>query len=444
MHERRSAYPEAGRRAARPAHRRDTPPPTEIVVLGTSNRRTPLDVRERLAFAAPELPASLEAIRRYVPDAAILSTCQRVELYASTAAPQEARAALARFWSTQRGMRIAGTEDHLYFLRGAEAVRHLFTVTAGLDSAVFGEPQILGQVRDALARGREAGATNGVVGGLLQHAVSVGRRVRSETAVGRNAASVSSVAVELARSVFGDLGASRVLLVGTGKMGELAAKNLLARGVAGLAVAGRSPERARQLALECGSAVALAELEDALPESDIVISCTSAPHAVIRREMVERVMRRRAGAPLILIDIAVPRDVEASAGQVPGVRLFNIDDLEAAVSANVTRRRSHARDAMRIVDAEVRAFQRQLAERRAVPTIVALRQHAERIRQAELRRSAPVLARLDAEDRRRVEAMTLALEKKLLHRSIALLRQEAAAGRTTHTRAVRHLYGLDS
>lgn len=443
MHEPRSAHSTGGgRHTARPPHRCADPAP-EVVLLGTSNRHTPLDLRERLAFTVAELPAALQSLRRYVPDAAILSTCQRVELYGSTAAPEEARAALARFWSTERQVPIAGTEDHLYFLRGPEAVRHLFSVAAGLDSAVFGEPQILGQVRDALARGRAAGATGAVVGGLLQQAVSVGRRVRSETAIGRNAASVSSVAVELARSVFGDLSSSRVLLVGTGKMGELAAKNLLARGVAGLAVAGRSPDRARQLAVECGSAVALAELEQALPDSDIVISCTSAPHAVIQRDMVERAMRRRAGEPMILVDIAVPRDVEPAASQVPGVRLFNIDDLEAVVSANVSRRRSHARDATRIIDAETRAFQHRLAERRAVPTIVALRQHAERIRQAELRRSASVLGRLDAADRRRVEAMTLALEKKLLHSSIALLRQEAATGRTTHTRALRHLYGLD-
>jgi glutamyl-tRNA reductase len=299
-------------------------------------------------------------------------------------------------------------------------------------------------VRDALAQGLAAGATGPIVGRLFRQAVSTGRRVRSETSIGRNAASVSYAAVELANNMLGDLHDARVLLVGTGKMGELAARNLLAKGVAGLSIAGRTLDRAQRLALECHDGVTLAQLEHALPESDVVISCTSAPHYVVSREMVSAAMRERQGRPLFLIDIAVPRDVEPAAGQVPGVHLFNIDDLQARVASNMRLRRAEARIGSAIVDEEVRAFLNWLSVRQAAPTIAALRGRAEAIRQSELARSAALLSRLPADDRRRIEALTLALQKKLLHQPISWLRSEAATGECTAAqRAVRDLFALD-
>ncbi|HEU4759862.1 MAG TPA: glutamyl-tRNA reductase, partial [Dehalococcoidia bacterium] len=264
------------------------------------------------------------------------------------------------------------------------------------------------------------------------------------TGIGRSAASVSSVAVELARRTFGDLRSSQVLLVGAGKMGDLAARNLIDKGVAGIKVVGRSSERARRLALRCGSAVALSRLEEALRDCDIVITCTSAPHYVIRRSVLERVMADRQGRPLILIDIALPRDVEPSAAEVPGVHLYNIDDLESAVATNLNERRAEARKVEPIIAEETARFEAYLNTLSVVPTIKALRRRAEEIRQEELARTAAVLARLPEEDRRRIEALTLAIEKKLLHRPIALLRTGAAGGDGRGTaETLCQLFGLD-
>jgi glutamyl-tRNA reductase len=415
-----------------------------IALLGANSKTAPLDLRERLAFPPCDIAPALEAMRAHVPEGVILSTCQRVELYAAAPSLRGVRASLRRFWSEQRRVPLKELDGHLYYLEDKEAIAHLFSVASGLDSAIVGEPQILGQVRGALECGLAQHAAGSVVAGLFRGAVTAGKRVRTETGVGRNAASISYAAVELARQTFGDLHGSRVLLVGAGKMGELAAKNLVSKGVAGLSVVGRSPERARQLALECAGAVVMAELEDALSNCDIVISCTSAPHPVISREMVERVMRLRSGRPLFLIDIAVPRDVEPSVSEIAGVYLYNIDDLDATVAANINERVAEAHKGRAIVEAEVSAFQQWLAARRAVQTIVALRQHAEEIRRAELERTSSVLARLSETDRRRIEALTLAFEKKLLHQTITLLRAEAATGNGHHTdRAVRELFDLD-
>lgn len=439
----------AGRRRSAPPRPRVALTPNSedrrplVAVLGMSIKRTPIAVREPLSFTPRELEPALRRMASIVDEGAIVSTCNRVELYAASAGAASLRARLKRFWLSQRDA-PAAVDAHLYYFENEEAVRHLFSVASGLDSAIFGEPQILGQVREALDMARAAGSAGPVLSALLQAAVRAGRHVRTETNIGRSAASVSYAAVELASGVLGDLRDASVLLVGTGKMGEAAARNLLSKGVARLAVAGRTPDRARKLALECGDMVSLAELESALPVSDIVISCTSAPHHVITAEMVRGAMATRARRPLFLIDIAVPRDIEPDAGEVEGVRLFNIDDLEARVVSNLAARRREARKAASVIDDEVAAFERWLSIRGAVPTITALRNRAEAIRHAELSRSAAVLARLAPADRRRVEALTLAIEKKLLHGPIAELRAAAASGqRAEADRAVRHLFRLE-
>jgi len=414
-----------------------------IAVLGMSIKKSGIDLREPFSFPASELQGALERLAAFVSEGAILSTCHRVELYASWDQAASLRPALKRFWLQGRPAPRGGLDEHLYYFEDEEAARHLFSVAGGLDSAILGEPQILGQVRDALGHGLASEATGPVIGTLFREAIRAGKRVRTETAVGRNAASVSYAAVELASGVLGDLRSARVLLIGTGKMGELAARNLLSKGVAALSVAGRTVDRAERLALECGNGVTLARLEHALPESDIVISCTSAPHHVIFHDMVAEAMRDRPGRPLFLIDIAVPRDIEPSAGEVPGVHLFNIDDLEARVLSNMRGRRAEARQARAIVDEEVLRFERWLAVRDAVPTIAALRDRAEAIRQSELARTATLLARLPEADRRRIEALTVALQKKLLHEPIAHLRSEAAVGGNQADQAVRHLFALD-
>lgn len=415
----------------------------EALVLGVSGKRTPLALRERLAFPPPQMREALEAMPGYVPEGAILSTCHRVELYA--AAPQVGRAEekLKAFWSKVRGVPIEELETQLYRLSGREAVEHLFTVSCGLDSAILGEPQILGQVRDALRRGLDHGPVGRVLSALFRHAIATGRRARTETGIGLHAVSVSSAAVEVGRRALSDLRSSRVLLVGTGKMGELAARSLLDKGAVEIAVVGRRPERAAELAVPRGRILALGQLEAALLDCDMVISCTSASDYVIRRETLERVMGKRNGKPLFVIDIAVPRDVEPAAGDLAGVRLYNIDDLEAMVSKNVQERGAEVGKVAPIIEEEVDRFERWLATLSVVPTITALRQQAEAIRRTELARVSGLLSRLPDRDRQRIEALTLALEKKLLHRPITLLREQAAQGDGQATaQAVRELFGL--
>ena len=416
----------------------------QIVVLGLNHKWAPLVLRECLAFPPHELGQGLESIRRYVPEGAILSTCHRVELYAAAPSAARAAAGLKRFWSEQRAVSTWEFEPHLYTLTGRKAVEHLFAVACGLDSIVIGEPEILGQVRVALRESLEHRTSGRVVSALFRHAVTTGRRARTETGIGRSPSSVSSAAVELARQTFGDLSLSQVLLVGAGKMGELAARHLLDKGVAGIKVVGRSAERARELALRCGSNVAMSRLEDALQQCDIVITCTSAPHYVVRKEMIERTMVERRGRPLFIIDIAVPRDVEPAAGDVPGVHLYNIDDLESAVATNLGERRAEAEKVEPIIQQEADRFQSWLSTLSVFPTIKALRRRAEEIRRSELDRTAAVLSRLPEADRQRIEALTLAIEKKLLHNTITLLRKQAASGDGRETDlAVRRLFGLD-
>jgi glutamyl-tRNA reductase len=273
--------------------------------------------------------------------------------------------------------------------------------------------------------------------------LTTGKRARTETGISRNAASIGSAAVEMAGRHFGDLSAARVLLVGAGKMGELAAKSLVDSGASEIAVVGRTLERAQQLAVRCGSAATLTQLEDGLRGCDIVITGTSAPHYVLVRQMVEQAMETRRGRPLLIIDIAVPRDVEPEVAAVPGVRLLNIDDLEETVESNIRERLAEAKKVERIIKEGLAQFDEWMDVLKVVPTITALVRRADEIRDSELARTSEILERLPEQDRRRIEALTLAIQKKLLHRSIMTLRSSAAGGDGIEaSRVVSDLFGL--
>lgn len=415
-----------------------------IMALGLNYRRAPIDLRERLAFSGRDLDDSLMELKRYVPEGAILSTCHRVELYAATSDAGEAFGALETFWKTAKRVRPEEFRPYVYRLTDREAVRHLLTVSCGLDSAIVGEPQVLGQVRNALRRGLAAKSMGRVLSALFRQALVTGKRARTETGIGRNAASIGSAAVEMARQHFGDLSSARVLLVGAGKMGELAAKSLVDSGAAEIAVVGRSPERAQRLAVRCGSITTLTQLEDGLHTCDIVITGTSAPHPVILKQMVERTMKARRGRPLLIVDIAVPRDVDPEVAGVPGVRLLNIDDLEQTVEANVQERLAETAGVERIIEDGLAQFGEWMDVLRVVPTITALVRRADEIRDSELARTSGILERLPEQDRERIEALTLAIQKKLLHRSIMALRSSAAGGDGVEaSRIVSDLFGLD-
>lgn len=415
-----------------------------VAVLGLNHRRATLALREALSFPPCDLEGALAEMRREVPEGAILSTCHRVELYAAVEDARGAETALKRFWSRARGVPVADFDAHTYFLTGRKAVEHLLTVAAGLDSAVIGEPQILGQVRQAHRTAIAARAAGPVLDALFRHAVTCGKRARTETGIGRSPVSVSYAAVELARKEIGDLRGVHALLVGAGKMGELAAKHLAAKGVAQISIAGRSAERVHRLARDCG-AMAMSGLEEALTACDLAITCTSAPHYVVRRDLMERVVKSRSGRPLVIIDIAVPRDVDPAVEGLPGVKLFNVDELESAIAANMRERREEARKAVPIIQQEAAAFEAWLNTRAVAPLIRALHERAELIRQEELWRTRSLLDRLPEEDRRRIVAMTKAIEKKLLHQPVALLRAQAASGNGRDVaEALRYLFALDA
>lgn len=414
-----------------------------ILSLGLSYRQAPIELRERLAFSGRALDDSLTELKRYVPEGAILSTCHRVELYAVTNDADEAARALETFWKTAKRVRPEEFRPYVYRLTDREAVEHLLTVSCGLDSAIVGEPQVLGQVRDTLRRGLAAKSMGRVLSALFRQALVTGKRARTETGIGRNAASIGSAAVEMARQHFGDLSSARVLLVGAGKMGELAAKSLIDSGASEIAVVGRTPERAQQLAIRCGSLATLTPLEDGLRGCDIVITGTSAPHPVILKQMVERTMEARRGRSLLIVDIAVPRDVEPEVADVPGVNLLNIGDLEQTVEANVRERLAEAEGVERIIEDGLAQFDEWMDVLRVVPTITALVRRADEIRDSELTRASGVLERLPERDRERIEALTLAIQKKLLHRSIMALRSSAAGGDGIEaSRVVSDLFGL--
>ena len=398
-----------------------------VTCVGLNHRTAPVEEREKVAFSTQELPDALARLRDELGNAVILSTCNRTELYATTGGGQvemeRLLGALAACKGTYLHPRLT------YFLTHDEAVRHLFRVAAGVDSMVLGESQILGQVRDAMSAATQAGSLNGVLSRLFHSAIRVGKRARTQTNIGRNAVSVSSVAVALARKTAGTLEGKTVLVISAGSTGKLAAHSLTESGAARVLVTNRTPARAAALARSIGGeTVPFAHLPRALAESDIVISGTGAGGFVLGPELVAPVAAGRNGNDLLLLDVAVPRDIDPAVGELPGVRLFDIDDIEAVSRASLRGRR---REVMRVgahVEDEVEDFFSWWRSLDVVPVIAALRERAEDIRQREVERVLRRLPELGEDERKRIEAMTRAIVKKMLDRPIARLKDGADAG----------------
>ncbi len=408
------------------------------LAVGLSFRTAPVDVREGLAVGEEAAARLLPALRgRLGGDIVLLSTCNRVELYGSGIHLQEARA-----WFAERSP--APLEACLYVHHGEGAVRHLFRVAASLDSMVVGEPQILGQLKAAFEAARRAGTVGGLLDRAFRHAFSVGKRVRRETGIATGSVSVSSVAADLARRIFGDLKGRQVLLVGAGKMGEAAARKLRNAG-ARLVVVNRSPERAEALARACeGTARPFEALAAELVRADIVLSSTSSPRFVLTADAMPGVMRARRHRPLFLVDIAVPRDVDPRAGNVDGVFLYDVDDLQEVAQENRRNRLEHVQAAEAIVEHEVQAFERWRRALAVQPTTVALRRHFQHVVRAELERTAPRLGPLGDAERRALERMADAIVNKLLHEPTRRLRECGEAGEgLVMLRAARELFGLE-
>jgi glutamyl-tRNA reductase len=418
----------------------------DIIVLGLNHKTAPVHIRERVAFPEQSIQQPLRAVRGLpgVREDMILSTCNRVEIAAVVEGREEGAAAIRRYVAEHHQVPEGELAPHLYLHSGPEAVRHLFRVASSLDSLVVGEPQILGQVKDAYQYAREAGAVGAVLDRLLKKALSVAKQVRTETEISRSAVSISFAAVELAKKIFGEVEGRTAMIIGAGEMGELALRHLVSGGIREVLVANRTFEKAVDLAREFGgSAVRYEELFDQLVIADIVISSTGAPHFIIKGEDVKRLMARRKNRPMFFIDIAVPRDIEPSVNDIDNVYLYNVDDLQAVVAGNIKERRREAEKAEGIVEAEVGTFQKWVASLQVVPTIVQLRESVDAMRRAELEKSLARLSHLAEKDREQVAMLTQSLVNKILHSPLTVLKessQTAEAG--TYLEVARRLFNL--
>jgi glutamyl-tRNA reductase len=402
---------------------------SELFVVGISWRTAPVAVREKLAFRDDELAGTLQAMTSALPvaEALLVSTCNRVEVYGVARPGAEPTGPVRAFLAAQRGIAAADVADVLYDHRGGAAVRHVFSVASALDSLVLGEAQILGQLKAAYGAASGAGTSGPVLGRCLERAFGVAKRVRTETSIARGAANVSTVAVDLAKRVFGNLSGKTVLVVGAGKMSTLAARHLYASGAHHLIVTNRSPEKAEALAAEIdGIAKPWADLEGLLVDADVVISSTGAREPILTRPLFKRVTKTRRWRQLVVIDIAVPRDADPAIGDFDGVYVFDIDDLEKVVAANLAERAKAAKHAERIVEHEAGQFEHWLRTQGVVPTIRALRARFARIAESELQKTLDQLARKDhtpAQQREVVQRLVQLLINKLLHQPTTALRE---------------------
>jgi glutamyl-tRNA reductase len=421
---------------------------SELLVLGISHNTAPVALRERLALterAAKRFVTELVA-REEVEEAVAISTCNRTELYFVTSdtvgAENEALGVLSR----QGEIRPTELMGHVYSLRDAEAVRHLFEVAAGLDSMIVGEAEVQGQVKRAYELALVEGVTGPISNRLFRDALGAGKRVRTETAIGRSRVSVSSVAVELAESTLGDLHSRRVLIIGAGETGELTARALHEHGVETVFVANRRYDRAIGLAQRFdGHAVRFEELPAQLAASDIVVSSTGSPHTLVGREEMETVMELRDGRPLLLIDIAVPRDIDPTLRKLPGVTLYDMDDLQRQVARNLSVREAESSRARTIVEEEAQRYESWLATLEVVPTITALRERGDEIIEQVLRENETRWESLSEADRERLRVMARAIVSRLLHEPTVRLKSitEGDSG-YAYLQAVRELFGIDA
>jgi len=411
-----------------------------ILLTGLSHRTAPLATREALSLTRDEVPGALETLKSHVGRGVILSTCNRTEVYTVARDPEQGREALAAFFDEQFGRDSAVARQHLYTLEQDEAVTHLFRVASSLDSLIIGESEILGQVRDAFGIATRHGGAGGVLAHVFHSALRTGKRARTETELGKNALSVSRACVQLARRTLGDISNKQVLVVGVGEASRLAAIAMRDAGATAFTVANRTPEHAKELGAELrGPVASLDEMAHLIGQSDLVVSSTGAPDFAITRDLIEEATERRGDRPLLMIDMAIPRDIEPDASSLPGVTVHTMEDLGAIAEANRREREQEAGKVERIVEEETERFQHWWDSRGVTPTIANIRHRAEKVRAAEV---AKTLSRLDLspEHEERLATMTKALVKKLLHQPTKILRDRKDEA---FTQNARELFGLD-
>jgi glutamyl-tRNA reductase len=415
-----------------------------LVLVGTSHNRAPVELREQMFVSAAENRELVERLAGADAEAVVLSTCNRTEIYLVHDDEETAVARAFAELSALAGMTETEIAPSLSLTDDAAAL-HAFRVAAGLDSLIPGEAQILGQVKGAYELAKAAGTAGPLLHRLFRQALRVGRRVRNETAIGENPASISSAAAELAERVFGSLEGRRILILGAGKMSDLATVNLVSRGVESVFVANRSPERAERLASRFGGrAVGLDEVEQELEHADVVVASTSARGLVLSAAQVERAMTKRRGRPIFFVDIAVPRDIDPAVNEIEGCYLYDVDDLERVVEESVAGRKEEAVRAEAIVAEEAQTFRDWQLSLDVVPAIASLRALAESIREAELERAEGRLGTLSPSQRRAVESLTAQIVNKLLHPPTVRMKEAAAAADgVLYADAIRHLFALE-
>jgi glutamyl-tRNA reductase len=418
----------------------------ELLAIGASHKTATLALRERLSLPEGRAASLLGELVRApeVHEAVAISTCNRTEIYVLAADPVDAESLALSALARQAGIRPTELLGNLYSLRGADAVHHLFSVAAGLDSMIIGENEIQGQVRRAYELALVEGTTGPITNRLFRDAISAGKRARTETGIGRLRVSVSSVAVELAEQVLGDLESRRVLVIGAGENGEVTARALADRGVHSIFVANRRHDRAIGLAARFGGeAVRFDDLPELLTQADIVVSCTASPHQIVGREELALVLEQRAGRPLLMMDIAVPRDIDPNVRDLPGLTLYDMDDLQHAVARNMSGREAEAVKAGRLVDQEVERFSRWLGSLEIVPTITALRSRGDEIIAQVLRENDQRWESVSENDRRRLEVMARAVVSRLLHEPTLRLKEAEGDRGYLYVDALRELFALE-
>ena len=400
----------------------------KFAITGLNHKTAPVEVREKMAITESIIAQELARLKSQplFSEGLILSTCNRVEVAVALNDQDDARESLLNFLlgSTANGLEREVLAPHLYTHEGPDAIRHLFRVASSLDSMVVGEPQILGQLKDAYAKAKETGAAGTLLDTIVTRAFNVAKRVRSETEIGSSAVSVSYAAVELAREIFGNLNGKKVMLVGAGKMSALTAKHLRRNGTAEIYVTNRTYDRAVELAAEFqGWIIDYQSFVQSLPTVDIVITSSGAPHYIIDREIMRRVLHARRNRPVFLIDIAVPRNIEPAVNELDNVFLYDIDDLQSVVERNLAGRVSAAEEASRIIDEEVDKLEQRLKGREVAPLIVNLQTQLERVRAGEIERLRSKLGPLSPQQEETLEALTRGIINKIAHGAIAEIRR---------------------
>jgi glutamyl-tRNA reductase len=418
----------------------------KLLITGVSHRTAPVEVRERLAFREETLPSALAELkaREGVTEAVILSTCNRVEITVTTEDGTDPQSVIERFLADEKQIAPDMIAPYVFRHEGRDAIHHLFRVAASLDSMVVGEPQILGQLKAAYAAAKDCGACCGWLDGLMTRAFGVAKRVRSETGIGQMAVSVSYAAVELARKIFGSLNNRTVMIVGAGKMSELAARHLRRSGANHVFVTNRTHERAVEMAqMFQGTPVEYSRFTAMLPEVDILIASSGAPHYILHKDEMHRVIAARRNKPMFLIDIAVPRNIEPTVNDLDNVFLYDIDDLQEVVNANLRERMKEADHAEHIVTDEVDRMMARLKVAEVTPVIVHLQEQLEQIRAGELEKARRRLGPLTPQQEEALEALTRGIINKVAHGPITELRTHAGKPEGAHVvAAIRKAFHL--